>query len=404
VGWELVDENIIINYNSKHEFMRLMLLIFLVVGLQGVALNAQENDLSGVELSMDQDAFADAFREADTLADRNYTIGLRVGIYGAWANHVYLGLPWVRQKIDGFLLDKLLERGSFIQESKSHNFVFTINGFSPSYVNDTDGAYLRDVALGYDHSLDRPFSSFTGFRASRRVQGKKRFVHSAYTYDLAVTSSFTFGFASFGMAGGMDNWLRGDRNKATLWDRDEDKDFPTGHIMQKGLPIFMYSVSGEAVLFQPLRKVLVQVRPEINLGYYTNVGIGVDVGKVMNVDRHVDNQAYTDTNNPSLLSVNNDNLSFSIVGGAAVRGVLYNAHLNGLYGKSEGHFFTFKEMKKFLWEMHAGIKIQLLKKAEFTWSITRRSAEIKGVVNRSPLWGTFAVKYLIAPEGEGCYN
>lgn len=383
--------------------MRFSLLILFCV-LSITMLRSQENDLSGIEISMDQDAFADAVRSTDTLSDRNYAIGLRVGIYGAWANHVYLGLPFVRQKMDGFILDRLLEKGGFIQESKSHNFVFTINGFSPSHVNDTDSLYRRDVRLGYDHSLDRPFSSFTGFRSSRRLQGRKRFVHSAYTYDLAVTSSFTFGFASFGMAGGMDNWMRGDRNKATLWERDEEKDFPTGQILPKGLPIFMYSISGEAVLFQPLRKVLLQFRPEINLGYYTNIGIGVDLGKVMNVDRHIDNLAYTDTHNPSLLSVNNDNLSLSVVGGGAIRAVFYNAHINGLYGRSKGHFYTFKEMRKFLWELHAGVKIQLLKKAEITWSVSRRSSEIKGPISRSPLWGTINLKYLIAPEGEGCYN
>lgn len=398
MGWK---EEIIKEMNLT---MKKLIWIVVVLCLTGVSVFGQEEDLTGVELSIDSDRFADGFRESDEVADRNYTAGLRVGIYGALANHNYLGLPWVRRKVDGLFLDRFLERGSFIQDRKSHNFVLTINGFSPSYINDVDTSYVNAAAAGYSLFNSRPFSSFTGFRSSRRLEGRKRLVHSAYSYDLAVTSSFTFGFASFGMIQGIDNLFKGGRAVAILWDRDEDKPYPSGQVMHKPVPIFMYSVSGEAVLWQPLRKILFQARPEINVGYYTNIGIGLDVGKVMNVEKHVDNMGYTDTNNPSLVVVNNESIGLSLTGGVAVRAILYDGHLNGWFSKSAGHYISFSDMKKFQWEGHVGLKLQLLKKIEITYSISRRSVGFKADVTRDPIWGTLGLKYLIGEEGEGCYN
>ena len=380
-----------------------LLIFFIVIGL--APLLSQEENLTGIELAFDSDSFADGIRESDEVEDRNYTTALRLGIYGAWADNNYLGLPWVRRKLDGLLLDKLIERGGFIRDRKSHNFVLTFNGFTPSYINDLDTAFVQAVAAGYDFNEDRPFSSFTGFRSTRRLEGKKRLVHSAYTYNLAINSSFTFGLASFGIAQGLDNLFQGGRLDAILWDRDENRPFPTGQVIPQALPIFMYSISGEAILWQPIRKILFQVRPEINLGYYTNIGIGLDIGKVMNVEKHIDNLGYTDTNNPSLMLVNNESIGLAITGGVAVRAVLYDAHLNGLYGRSSGdHFINFSEMRKFLWEGHIGVKLQLLKKIEITYSFTRRSSAIRNGVPRNPIWGTFGLKYLIGEEGEGCYN
>lgn len=363
---------------------------------------AQENNLSGIELSIDQDNIAD-FRRDKPYADNNNTISLRLGFYGAAANHTYLGLPWVRQKIDGFLVDKILDKRRFIEDRKSHNFVFVANGFSPSFISDETEAFAESTALGYNLAEDKPFSSFTGFRSTRRLEGSKRLVHSAYVIDMGINTSFTFGFASFGLAQSLDNLL-GRRADANLWDRDTAKPYPTGQVIPKMLPMFMYSISAEAVVLKPLRKIVLQVRPELNLGYYTNIGLGIDFGKVMNVEKLVDNLSYTDTNNPSLLKVNNDNLSFSIVAGGTVRAVLYNAHLNGLYGRSAGHYIPFSDTRKLVLEGYAGVKVQLLKKIEIAFSINQRTSEFRNGVSRNPLWGTLGLKYLIADEGEGCYD
>jgi len=163
------------------------------------------------------------------------------------------------------------------------------------------------------------------------------------------------------------------------------------------MPLFMYSISAEAVVWQPLRKVLLQVRPELNLGYYTNIGFGIDFGKVMNVERHVDNLGYTDTHNPSLIAVNNDNISLSVVGGFTARAVLYNAHLNGFYSWNAGESISFGDTKKLLLEGYVGIKIQLLQKIEFSYSYNRRTQEFKSnLINRKPAWGTIGIKYLLS--------
>jgi hypothetical protein len=379
--------------------------IFLIVFLcfSGLTLIAQENDLSGIEISIDQDFLVD-FLHDDPKEDDNYAVSLRIGIYGAYANHVYLGLPFVRQKIDGFLLDGFLEDSGFREESVSHNFVFTVNGFSPLHISDETTRFQEAIDAGYRLIDDRPFSSFTGFRSTRRVQGYKLYVHSAKRQDLAFTTSFTFGFASFGLAQSIENLLGANRPDGNLWDRDKAKTYPTGQVIPKALPLFMYSISAEAVLWRPMKKVLLQIRPELNLGYYTNIGLGFDFGKVLNVERLIDNLSYTDTHNPGTIAVSDEYLALSFVGGATARAVIYNAHLNGLFSSSAGHYIIFGDTKKFLFEAYIGAKVQLFQKFEFSLSVNGRSAEFSGPAGKQTWWGTLGFKYLLAPPGEGCYD
>ncbi|MDA8692849.1 lipid A deacylase LpxR family protein [Saprospiraceae bacterium] len=365
----------------------------------------QENYLSGIELSIDQDRFSDFLQQDENNENRNYAISLRLGIYGELANNPVLGLPWVRQIVDGFFIDRILENRGFRQDRKSHNFTFEINGFSPSLISDEVPGFQDAILGGYDLALDRPFSSFTGFRSSRRLEGNKLFVHSARQLDLAVTTSFTAGFASFGIVKGVENLFGGGRPDGNLWDRNENAPYPTGQIVLSPVPMLMYSISAEAVVWRPIKQVLLQVRPEVNLGYYTNIGLGFDFGKVMNVEKHIDNLSYTDNNNPGLIVVNNDHFGISIVSGGTARLVLYNEHINGLYKFSKGdNYITFGDTRKFVFEGYVGVKLQLFKKVEFNFSVTQRTKEFKNDLRSRPMWGTFGFKYLLGEEGEGCYD
>ena len=370
---------------------------------QSNVLTAQEYDLSGFELSIDQDYFADFLRDSTEVSD-NHTISLRLGFYGALANHPYLGVTFVRQLADGFLLDKILYNSGFRETRRSHSFHFTINGFSPAHISNQIPEFQEAVDNGYAHIDDRPFSSFTGFRATRRLEGNKLFVHSAHQVDMAINSSFTFGFASFGFAKGIENLFGANRPDGNLWSEDETLDYPSGQVNFAPMPLFMYSLSAEAVMWRPLKKVIVQLRPELNLGYYTNIGLGLDLGKVMNVESTVDNLGYTDLHNPGVLVVNNEHLSIALSAGVTARAVLYNAHLTGWFGWRDDHYIPVSDVRKFVLESYAGIKLQLFKKIEFNFSINNRSSEFIGAQSRSNMWGTFGMKYLLAEEGEGCYD
>jgi len=366
-------------------------------------IRAQEYDISGFELSIDQDNFADFLRDTVNVDD-NYTISLRLGMYGALANHPYLGLPFVRQLADDFLVDKLLFGTGFREERRSHSFVLTINGFTPTHISDEIPEFQEALDNGYSLSGDRPFSSFTGFRSTRRLEGNKLFVHSARRLDMAINTSFTFGFASLGLARGLDDLFGRNRPDGNLWAHDENKPYPTGQVYTAPMPIFMYSVSMEAVVWRPIKKVIFQIRPEINLGYYTNLGLGIDIGKAMNVENTLDNLSYTDTNNPGVLVVSNEYLSFSIVAGATARFVIYNGHLSGWFGWGDDYNIPLKDTKKLLLEAYAGAKLQMGKKIEFNFSVNTRKTEFKGLVDKGSLWGTFGIKVLLAEEGEGCYD
>ena len=52
----------------------------------------------GFYLHSDQDIFQKSYNE-----DRNYTMGISLGVFGDFADKNKLGLPWVRRKIDGWL-------------------------------------------------------------------------------------------------------------------------------------------------------------------------------------------------------------------------------------------------------------------------------------------------------------
>ena len=382
--------------------MRLLFLSLCIAFFLPKAVSAQQLDLSGFEISVDQDRFTDFLRDT-ILEDKNHVIGLRVGFYGSYANSYYLGLPWVRETVDALWLDELIYNRGVDVETISHNFTFTVNGFSPRLISDETDLFDAALAGGYDLAQDRPFSSFTGFRSTRRLEGSKLFAHSAYRLDMAITTSFTFGFMSLGLAQGVENLFGGNRPSAVLWDRDENETYPTGQAFRAGLPVFLYSFSYEAVVLRPLRKIVIQARPEFNLGYYTDVGFGIDVGKVMNVEKNVDNLGYTDTNNPSVLKVNNENISFAFSIGGTLRAVLYNAHLNALFN-DRTHHIAFADTRKIVLEGYIGAKVQILKKIEFSMSINQRTSQFSLEERDARFWGTLGLKYLLAPEGEGCYD
>ena len=384
------------------------LLLFSIVYTH--SLHAQRQvDFAGIELSMDQDYFADWVRQNDDNADRmphfdkNYTAALRLGIFGEYANSYYLGLPWVREKLD-ILIDNRLYKTGFNQQAESHSFVFIANGFSPTHISDEVEGFETAVADGYNLADDRPFSSFTGFRSSRRLEGTKRIIHSAKVYHMGINSSFSFGLGGTGLARGIDNLLSFRRPNGNLWRRDEDKPYPTGEVIKNVLPLFQYSLSSEIAIWSPLPRVVLQVRPEINLGHYSDLAFGIDFGKVMNVEGVIDHLAYTDVNNPSNASINDDDLGFSFVGGITGRAVLYNYHLNGLYGLSNGHFYSFGDTRKFIYEGYVGVKLQLFQKVDIIYSINTRSTEIRSAFQQRNTWGTLTFKVLLGPAGVGCYD
>lgn len=387
------------------KYIALVIISFLFT----IQISAQrELDLEGIELQFDQDYLADFLRkkednESNPFYGENYTTAMRIGIYGAYANSYYLGLPWLRERID-FVADNILYRGDFREKQQSHNFVFTMNGFSPSHISAETDEYDDAVNDGYSLAEDRPFSTFLGFRSSRRLVGTKRFVHSAKLFDVGFNTSFAFGLGGTGIGRGIDKIFGINRPDGTLWKRDESVPYPTGEVIKNVLPVFLYSVSSEIAVWSPFRKFVIQVRPELNLGTYTDVAFGIDLGKVMSVEPVIDNLSYTDINNPSLAVVNDDSMGFSLVGGATIRAVLYNYHLNGVYGRSKGNYYSFTDTRKFVFESYVGLKLQVLQSLDITYSINWRSSEIKSDWKKNVLWGTIGVKYLMGPAGVGCYD
>lgn len=363
---------------------------------------AQEEYISAFEVSIDQDAFAD-FLHDDPVEAYNYATGIRLGFYGELANSDFLGLPWVRKKIDGFLIDPIFRHTYLRHGGESHNFVMTINGFSPAFISDETPLFSDTLAAGYDLAQDLPFSSFTGFRSTRRLEKYRNVAHSAGLFDMAISTSFTFGFASLGAIRGVENIFGFDRPDGNLWKRDESKPYPTGQLNHTMVPIFMYSVSVESVILRPFRKIVLQMRPEINLGYYTDIGFGLDFGKVMSTERLIDNLSYTDLHNPGVAAINDKDIGFALAGGVMARAVAYNAHYHGFFGWNKREEWAWDETERFLFEGYVGMKLQFYSKVELNFSVNVRSSALD-LEDDYKIWGTAGLKYLMGAPGEGCYD
>ena len=384
----------------KLGMLKLIITLFLVV-YTGTCLTAQERDFAGLEVALDQDHYADFLRTGVNIS-RNFTIGFRVTAYGYEMDNDIMGLPFIRKRIDDFVAKPIMQDLRFRLEQEKHEISFISNGFMPAHISDTTEIYRLAVADGYSLDADRPFSSFTGFRSAKRYEGSKLIAGSARKFDYAFNTAFTFGFAGLGIAKGLQNFFHGsdyfgtERPLPTLWDRDTAKPHQSGQALPAMFPLFMYSLSVEAVVWKPIKTFQLQLRPDVNIGYYTNLGFGFDLGKVMKGDKFIDNLGYTDTHNFSILSVADGYFAYSLVMGGSARLVLYNAHLNGLFGAGDRHFVSFADTRKVVLEGYVGAKVQLFQYVEFMASITTRTPEFKST-NPQQLhhWATMSMKVIL---------
>jgi len=387
----------------RTEFFPLRSLIFLfTLFLFTTTAESQERDISGFELALDQDHYADMLVPSVRKQGRNYTIGGRITVFGYDTDSDKLGLPFIRKRIEEFVVTPILKDIRFRQEELRHDISFIANGFTPTHIADDTGAYAVDRRdEGYSLAADRPFSSFTGFRSTRRYEGNKLIATTGRKIDYALNSSFTFGVAGLGLTEFVQKLLHGIDNLGTsrpepnLWKTDDTKSIPTGQALPPGFPLFMYSLSVESVVWKYRKILQLQLRPDVNIGYYTNVGFGFDFGKVMKGEKFIDNLGYTDTNNFSILSAADTYFAFSLVAGGSARVVLYNAHINGLYGLGDRHYIPFDDTRKIVLEGYVGGKVQVLRLVELMGSLSTRTPEIKSTnKQRNHFWATLSLKVL----------
>jgi hypothetical protein len=388
---------------TKIDLRLVVVVLFFICSLCTASLYAQERDIAGFELVLDQDHYADFLLPSVLPQGRNYTIGGRVTVFGYKTDNDKLGLPYVRKQIEGFVVKPILKDLQFRLEQLRHDISFIANGFTPTHISDETSVYNVDRRdTGYELAADRPFSSFTGFRSTRRYEGSRITATTGRKIDYALNSSFTFGVAGLGLTELVQKFFHGidnfgtSRPVPTLWETDETKDIPTGQALPAGFPLFMYSLSVESVVFRYKKILQLQLRPDVNIGYYTNVGFGFDIGKVMKGEKFIDNLGYTDTNNFSILSVADDYFAYSLVAGGSARIVLYNAHINGLYGLGDRHFIPFNNTRKIVLEGYVGAKMQFIKYLELTASLSTRTPEIKSTnEQRNHYWATLSLKVLL---------
>ena len=374
--------------------------VFIFIAVSAIA--QDEQPVTGFMVSQDMDHYAD-FARTGLMANRNYNYALGITLFGEEMNSSYLGLPYVRAAIDNFIITPFLEETGFRLDKKKHAFSFLVTGYTASFISDITDSYLFERTQGYTFANDRPFSSFTGFRSSRRLEGNKLYSKSARQVYIAVNSSFSFGIAGSGLVDKIQRFYYSrdafgtSRPEPTLWKRDQSKDYPTGEVMPAGIPLPLYSLSSDIVLARFLRLFQFQFRPEINLGYYTNLGIGFDFGKRMQGDKFLDVIGYTDASRVPVMSVAKKNVALTFLVGGTARLVLYNAHLSGVQDWSDRNFLAFGDIRKVVMEGYLGGKLQLLRRLEFMAAVNVRTAEFNNPQHPYHFWATATMKVILNP-------
>lgn len=353
----------------------------------GQPLNNSTNGIQSVTLFTDQDFFAKSLNE-----DRNYTMGFKIILQGELTNkNWWLGVPLLRKGLD-FLTSVEIDD---LQPVRYYSLSLKGTAFTPLDICTNDG--MVDIE-------DRPFSFLLGLSSSRRTefdfpkQGNTSiFSKNNRNKDFSITNSLTLGILGLDIGKGFQTWSHrvhlfgSTREVPCLWDTQ---------IGEGGELTGLINVSSEKPLLNIINKgaglstlrVLISGSGEVNLGYYTNMAVGLDFGFGRFIEDFLSSEDLFDS---SINAQMNESTvgAWRVVGGIRLRGVLYNAHLMGQF-KDNIHEFSNSKIEKAIIEYYLGIRLIPLKGLEIIYlPLVSRSPEFNTSLSRNHYWGTLSLTF-----------
>ena len=345
-----------------------------------------EKGISAFTIFSDQDFFAKSLNE-----DRNYTMGFKITLHGKGLNENWLILPIFRKGLDYLTTPKPkgVEGESFYSMSLKGSAFTPLDLCTPSLEVNPD---------------DRPFSFVLGLSSSRRIEfdytdnggvsviGGK----GCGNKDFAISSSVHLGVLGLDIGKGFQTWAHevhlfgSTREVPCMWDDQIGEGGELTGLVNVSIEKPLFNIEDKVQLSN--LRVLISGMSEINLGYYTNMALGLDVG----IGRFTENFLAADDLFDS--SMNSEMTTsplgaWRIVGGVRYRGVAYNALLTG-QGKEEGHTLASDQVERFLWEYYLGIRLIPLAGIEIVYlPLVTRSPEFDTPLSSRHYWGAISITF-----------
>jgi len=330
---------------------------------------------TGFYLYSDQDRFLNKYNE-----DRNYTMGVNLGIFGPVADKNYLVVPWLRKKVDHLLgVDQLhCPNNQFIFPT----FSLFVSGFTP---------------LNLDSAIpiigDRPYGSIvaltSGYVSANRRKG------------FAILSELNVGMLGTGIAPKVQtfiherHWLGSTRPVPQGWGNQ---------ISDGGEPTLMYRIGyRKRLLEQPwpskkwqnIKRYQVVGTMEGMMGYYTNVALGIEAkfGFFSNNFWEMASGTSLGGNQGGLgeRPAKAPLLEVYAFGALRERVVGYNALLQGQF-RNTAYRMGAPDIERLVGEYDFGIGARIWK-VNIQWGIiSGRSPEYRGAYARPHIWGSLLVR------------
>lgn len=333
---------------------------------------------AGIFVLTDQDVFQKAYNE-----DRNYTMGILIGVYGPFTDKNYLLFPFLRKKIDGLLgFDSVHRKNDALERYALSLFG---SGFTP-----------LDIANPLPVRDDRPYASLLAIASSHtsaKLSGRRPW---------SLTTELSIGVLGLNIAKNAqshiheNHWLGSQRPLPMGWHNQ---------ISHGGEPTLLYRATCRNLIYEygkinPKRHVKVQ-RLQISalyegmIGYYTNAAAGVDVRLGFFTNPFWDantgmstgmSEAPTEGPKPK------DGFEMFLYGSLRGRLVGYNALLQGQFRKSV-HTMSATQIERLVGEYEFGLGIRLWKVQAFWGIIAGRSPEYRAQMQRPHVWGSVMLRY-----------
>lgn len=346
----------------------LFCLLFAFVCEQAVSQDDFAN-VSGFYIYSDQDVFLKKFNE-----DRNYTMGLHLGVFGPFADENYLGIPFLRKKVDHFFgFDSIhCENDPLTRAS----VVLYGSGYTPLAIEQTD------PIIG-----DRPYASLLMLGAGYLS------VNEPSNYSLLT--EFNLGMLGLNHAKEAQSYIHKNH-----W-FGSTRPVPQGwhnQISNGGEPTLLYRIVFRRMLFQNdwsksirnyrMHRFQVTGIGEGMLGYYTNVALGMEArtGLFSNPFWEMVSGTSTGMNQYPNPKKKPPAVEIFAFGALRARLVGYNALLQGQFRKSV-YRMKASEINRVIGEYEWGIGLRLWNIQLLYGIIAGRTPEYTGDFARPHIWG-----------------
>lgn len=329
---------------------------------------------TGFYLLFDQDVFAPAYNE-----DRNYTMGLNIGVFGPFADKNAFGLPFLRKKVDHFFgFDAIHCRNDILTQASLSLYS---SAFTP-----------LDIANPNPIPGDRPYASVLMLGSG--------YISVNEPARYALLTEFNIGALGLNLGKAVQSYIHEHH-----W-AGSTRPIPMGwhnQISNGGEPTMLYRLLLRRLIHehnwpkpfrdQTMHRFQLNATAEGMVGYYTNAAIGMEAraGLFSNPFWDMYSGSSTGMNQAPPPGQKMPFFECWTYGALRMRVVGYNALLQGQFRKTD-YRMTAAQINRLIGEYEMGLGVRIWR-IQLLWGIIAgRSPEYSGDYSRPHIWGSAMVR------------